>query len=56
VFESFGVLMDPMVYGLFGPWIVSYALVVCTIATVAASLLPAWKATRVDPAEALRVV
>jgi ABC-type lipoprotein release transport system permease subunit len=56
VFEAFGVLMDPIVYGSYGPWIVWYALVVCTVATVSASLLPAWKATKVDPAEALRMV
>jgi lipoprotein-releasing system permease protein len=54
--DSFGVVLDPVVYGDLGVWIVWYSLVVCTIATVAASVVPAWKATKVDPAEALRMV
>jgi ABC-type lipoprotein release transport system permease subunit len=53
---SMGVMMDPIVYGAVGTWIIWYALVVCTTATVIASIIPAWKATRVDPAEALRMV
>jgi ABC-type lipoprotein release transport system permease subunit len=55
-FDSLGVLMDPIVYGDFGIWIIRYSLTVCVIATVVASLVPAWKATKVDPAEALRMV
>jgi ABC-type lipoprotein release transport system permease subunit len=53
---SFGdVLLDPYIYGDFGPWIISYTLMVSIVATVAASLYPAWIASRVEPADALRM-
>jgi len=55
--EEFGfgdVLLDPYIYGDFGSWIVFYALAVSVAATVAASLYPAWIASRVEPADALR--
>jgi putative ABC transport system permease protein len=55
-FDTFGVMMDPIVYGDLGIWIVWYASAVCITATVIASLVPALKAMRVDPAEALRMV
>jgi ABC-type lipoprotein release transport system permease subunit len=53
---SFGdVLLDPHIYGDFGPWIIACALTVSIAATVAASLYPAWIAARVEPADALRM-
>ncbi len=50
-----GVVIEPVLYGDFGPWIVAYVLVVAIGATVLASLYPAWFAARTDPAVALRV-
>lgn len=48
------ILLDPYIYGSFGPWLVGYALSISIAATVLATLYPAWKATRITPAEALR--
>jgi ABC-type lipoprotein release transport system permease subunit len=54
---SFGnVLLDPYVYGDAGAWLVWYAVGIGEIATVAATLYPAWRAVRVDPADALRTI
>lgn len=50
-----GVLIDPMYYPAFGAWISGAALGLSLIATVVASLYPAWFASRTDPASALRV-
>jgi ABC-type antimicrobial peptide transport system permease subunit len=50
-----GVLLDPIIYGDFGWWIVAYVGAVAMGATVVASLYPAWYAARTDPAVALRV-
>jgi ABC-type lipoprotein release transport system permease subunit len=50
-----GVVIEPVLYGDFGPWMVPYVLVVAVGATLAASLYPAWFAARTDPAVALRV-
>lgn len=50
-----GVLIDPMYYPAFGTWIVGAALGLSLIATIVASLYPAWFASRTDPASALRV-
>jgi ABC-type lipoprotein release transport system permease subunit len=50
-----GVLFDPVVYGDFGWWIVTYVAAVAMGATIVASLYPAWYAARTDPAAALRV-
>jgi len=50
------VLLDPYVYGDFGIWLIWYALAVSVIATVGASIYPAWLATKVEPADALRVI
>jgi len=50
------VLLDPVVYGSFGLWLVWYALGVSLAATLAAAVYPAWFAVRTDPAEALRTV
>jgi ABC-type lipoprotein release transport system permease subunit len=54
---SFGsVLLDPTIYGDFGLWILWYALGISLVSTVAASIYPAWYATRTDPATAMRKV
>jgi ABC-type lipoprotein release transport system permease subunit len=50
-----GVLFDPVIFGDFGWWIVSYVGAVAMGATILASLYPAWYAARTDPAVALRV-
>ena len=50
-----GTVLDPIIYGAFGPWIVRETLGVAVGATVLASLYPAWFAARTDPAQALRV-
>ncbi len=50
-----GVLMDPVIYGDFGWWIVTYVSAVAMGATIVASVYPAWYAARTDPAVALRV-
>jgi len=50
-----GVILEPVVYGDLGWWIVAEALIIGLGATVIASLYPAWFATRTDPAAALRV-
>lgn len=50
-----GILMEPILYGSLGPWIVPWVLSVSVGATVLASLYPAWFAARSDPAVALRV-
>jgi ABC-type lipoprotein release transport system permease subunit len=50
-----GVVIEPVIYGDLGPWIVSYVAAVAIGATVAASIYPAIFAARTDPASALRV-
>jgi ABC-type lipoprotein release transport system permease subunit len=50
-----GVLIDPVFYPQFGPWMYPTAVALSVIATVFASLYPAWFASRTDPAAALRV-
>jgi ABC-type lipoprotein release transport system permease subunit len=50
-----GVLIEPILYGDFGPWVVPYVLIVAVGATIVASLYPAWYVARTDPAVALRV-
>jgi ABC-type lipoprotein release transport system permease subunit len=50
-----GVVIEPIIYGDCGPWIVVYVFAVAIVATVVASLYPAWFAARTDPAVALRV-
>jgi len=55
--KSFGgVLIDPVIYGDLGWWVIWYAFGVSLAATIAASLYPAWLAQKIDPAEALRRV
>lgn len=50
-----GVLFDPMFHPSFGLWMLPSALALALIATIVASLYPAWFAARTDPANALRV-
>jgi ABC-type lipoprotein release transport system permease subunit len=50
-----GTVLDPIIYGTFGPWILRETFTVAVGATVLASLYPAWFAARTDPAQALRV-
>jgi len=50
-----GVVIDPVIYGDLGVWIVWYVAVVALGATLLASIYPAWFAVRTDPATALRV-
>jgi ABC-type lipoprotein release transport system permease subunit len=50
-----GVLIEPVIYGDAGAWTAWYVLVVAIVVTVAASLYPAWFASRTNPADALRV-
>lgn len=54
--SGFGdILLDPVMYGDFGPWLVPLALALSFTATMAASLYPAWFASRVVPADATRL-
>ncbi len=48
-------LVDSVMRADFGPWIIWESVLLSYAATLAASLYPAWFATRLDPAEALRV-
>jgi ABC-type lipoprotein release transport system permease subunit len=50
-----GVIVEPILYGDLGAWVIPYAAAVALGATVVASLYPAWFAARTDPAVALRV-
>jgi ABC-type lipoprotein release transport system permease subunit len=50
-----GVLIDPVFHPDFGAWAMPAALALSLIATIVASLYPAWFASRTDPASALRV-
>ncbi|MBN1918507.1 MAG: ABC transporter permease [Verrucomicrobia bacterium] len=49
-----GVLIDPVMHGDFGLWIVWYALGVSLVATLGATAYPAWRAARTEPAQAMR--
>ncbi len=55
-FSFADVLFDPYIYGDFGAWLIGYALGIAEVATVAASLYPAWLAIRVHPADSLRTI
>jgi ABC-type lipoprotein release transport system permease subunit len=50
-----GVIIEPIIYGDFGWWAGWYVLGVAILATMLASLYPAWFAARTNPADALRV-
>ncbi len=49
------VLIDPIIYGDFGWWLLPLAFGLSLIATTLSSLYPAWYALGTDPANALRV-
>ena len=49
-----GVILEPVIYGDLGAWMVTYVFVVAIAATLIASLYPAWFTARTDPASALR--
>jgi ABC-type lipoprotein release transport system permease subunit len=54
---SFGnILFDPTIYGDFGLWLVWYSLAIAEVATIVASLYPAWLAVKTNPADSLRTV
>ena len=50
-----GTIVDPIFYTDFGAWFFADAALLCYLATFLASVYPAVFATRLDPAEALRV-
>jgi ABC-type lipoprotein release transport system permease subunit len=50
-----GVIIEPTIYGDLGLWVGWYVFVVAIVATMLASLYPAWFAARTNPADALRV-
>ena len=50
-----GVLFETMIYPDFGAYMIPMAFTLSMIATITASLYPAWFASRTDPAQALRV-
>lgn len=50
-----GTVIDPLIHGDIGPWLVVETLVIAVGATVLSSIYPAWFAARTDPAQALRV-
>ena len=50
-----GLIMDPVVYGDLGTWVVPYVLLVAVGATLIATSYPAFFVARTDPAVALRV-
>ena len=49
------ILLEPVVYGDFGWWLVPLALGLAVVSTTLSSLYPAWYALHTDPASALRV-
>jgi ABC-type lipoprotein release transport system permease subunit len=51
-----GLIVEPVLFGDLGFWIVPEAFLIALGATMLASLYPAWYAARTDPAVALRVV
>ena len=50
-----GIIIEPVIYGDLGAWVAWYVFAVAIVATVLASLYPAWFASRTNPADALRV-
>lgn len=50
-----GVLLRPIVYPAFGPAVFVAGFTLSLVATIVASLYPAWFASKTDPAAALRV-
>jgi ABC-type lipoprotein release transport system permease subunit len=52
---ALGTVVDPVIHGDFGIWFFVYAAILSYLATVMASVYPAWYAVRLDPAETLRM-
>jgi ABC-type lipoprotein release transport system permease subunit len=52
---ALGTVVDPVIHGDFGIWFFVYAAILSYLATVLASVYPAWYAVRLDPAETLRM-
>lgn len=52
---ALGTVVDPVIHGDFGIWFFVYATLLSYLATVLASVYPAWYAVRLDPAETLRM-
>jgi ABC-type lipoprotein release transport system permease subunit len=52
---ALGTVVDPVIHGDFGIWFFVYAIILSYLATVVASVYPAWYAVRLDPAETLRM-
>ncbi|MGD0586336.1 MAG: ABC transporter permease [Oryzomonas sp.] len=52
---ALGTVVDPVIHGDFGIWFFVYAAILSYLATVLASVYPAWYAVRLDPAETLRL-
>jgi ABC-type antimicrobial peptide transport system permease subunit len=50
-----GLIVEPVIYGDLGLWILPEAFLIGLLATILASLYPAWYAAQTDPAVALRV-
>ena len=50
-----GVLMEPIMYADFGAWLLPYAAGLSLVATLLASIYPAWFAVRIEPASGVRV-
>lgn len=49
------ILIEPILYGDMGWWLIPYAIVMSLSATTLSSIYPAWYALNTDPATALRV-
>ena len=52
---ALGTVVDPVMHGDFGIWFFAYAAILSYLATVVASVYPAWYAVRLEPAETLRM-
>ncbi|MFC1735498.1 ABC transporter permease [Candidatus Hydrogenedentota bacterium] len=50
------VLLDPYMYGKFGPWLIWHSLGIALVSTTIASIYPAWLVTKLNPADSLRTV
>jgi|GEM_PF-419979 ABC-type lipoprotein release transport system permease subunit len=53
--SALGTVVDPIMHGDFGIWFFVYAAILSYLATVVASIYPAWYAVRLEPAETLRM-
>ncbi len=49
------ILLEPIIYGDFGWWLIPFAFALSLSSTVLSSFYPAWFAIRTDPSTALRV-